>query len=140
MPNGLEVIARPGNPRYHRAMGMIGDQADVLSALLQDRLRFKARDLHHALQKAGRRVPRRLRVEGEYIALAQHMEQNPKLAKQIDLLRVEAGFRELKAFGESINPTDRMIGGILSVLGPMAFGLIAVFVVLIVVLRWRGLV
>ena len=70
-------------------MGDVGVKADELSALLQERLGFRARDLHHALRKAGRRVPRRLRVEGEYIALAQHMELTPKLAKQIDSVRTK---------------------------------------------------
>ncbi|MEL7176227.1 MAG: hypothetical protein AAGK28_06865 [Pseudomonadota bacterium] len=121
-------------------MGDVGAKADELSALLQERLRFRARDLHHALRKAGRRVPRRLRVEGEYIALAQHMELTPKLAKQIDMARVEAGHRNLKLFVEEINPMDRVIGGILSILGPLAFGLIVLFAVSLVVLRWRGLI
>lgn len=134
------MIAPLGKPRYLCAMGLVGDKADELQALLQERLRFSARDLSHALRKAGRRVPRRLRVEGEYIALAQHLEQSPKLAKQIDMARVEAGHRELKAFVEAINPTDRLINGLLSVVGPLAFGLIAVFVLLIAVLRWQGLI
>lgn len=121
-------------------MGNAGDKANEIHALLQERLRFKARDLHHALRKAGRRVPRRLRVEGEYLALAKQLEANPKLAKQIDMPRVDAAHRELKTFVESIDPTDRLIGGILSVVGPLVFGLIAVFVVLVAVLRWRGLV
>lgn len=134
------MIAAPGKPRYLPVMGTVGEKAEDLQALLQDRLRFSARDLSHGLRKAGRRVPRRLRVEGEYIALAQHLEANPKLARQIDYPRVETGYRDLKTFLEGINPTDRFIGGVLSVIGPLAFGLIVVFVLVVVVLQWRGLV
>ena len=121
-------------------MGHAGDKADEVQALLQERFRFKSRDLHHALRKAGRRIPRRLRVEGEYIALAKHMETNPKLARQIHMARVDAGHRELMEFVGAVNPQDRIVDGILSVLGPLAFGLIVLFALSIVVLRWRGLV
>ena len=121
-------------------MGDVGVKADELSALLQERLGFRARDLHHALRKAGRRVPRRLRVEGEYIALAQHMELTPKLAKQIDSARVAAGYRDLKRFVEEINPRDRVNDGLLSIIGPQALGLIVLFALSLVVLRWRGLI
>lgn len=114
--------------------------ADRVASQIDERLGVGGRDLPHQLRRAGRLLPGHVRKDIRRIADAQSMADNPRLARQIDIPRVEAAERRVLAHLKTIDRADRRKGAILGLLGGVSFNLIAAFALLIAVLVWRGLV
>ena len=58
--------------------------ADRLTKLMRDKLAVKAESFPAALRRAGRRLPRRVRRDGQVIVTALEQAQNPRLARIAD--------------------------------------------------------
>ena len=119
---------------------MLQSQADRITKLLDEKLRLRGRTLEAQAQKAGRRLPRRLRQDlallVETIGLAGH----PKLAQRADYkAATEAGDR-LIAHLEQINRWELFKDRWLGVLGAISAGLILIFIVVVYIMVQRGLV
>lgn len=119
---------------------LVQQLADRVSAQIEARLGVGGRDLSHKLRRAGRLLPGHVRKDVRRILDALSMSQNPRLARQIDLPRIEAAERRILAHLKTIDPADRRKGAVLGLLGGLSFNLIAAFVLLIAILVWRGLV
>jgi len=109
-----------------------------LIVLTREKLSLGGKTLEAQLKKARRKLPKGMIADGIYFSQSARIAANPKLAKQIDAARVERAHARLIEHLETINPRDRRIGQLLGLLGRIVFSLIAVFVAVIVVLRWRG--
>ncbi|EBA18063.1 hypothetical protein RSK20926_20032 [Roseobacter sp. SK209-2-6] len=96
--------------------------------------------LTEALKKARRRLPRRIYRQGMRLATALPLLEHPKLRFTLDQAGLVSAAKEVKAHLKEIDLADRRKGRILSVLGSMAFSILAVATLLIVVLRWRGFI
>ncbi len=116
----------------------IHHRAGHLRDMLHERIGVGGRDLETALRRAGRLLPRHVRREAALVAEAERLAGNPRLARRIDLRRLERAYRESMAFLESQNPATRRIGLALSALGGAALGLIAAAGLVVTVLVWRG--
>lgn len=117
----------------------IAEEISEVRDLLKDR-EHAAGDLAAALKKARRRLPRRIFRQGMLLAQAVPLMDHPKLRLTLDepALRKAAG--EVSGYLKSVDLADRRKGRVLDMLGGMAFSVLAVIVLLIVVLRWRGLI
>lgn len=114
--------------------------AASLEALMEKQMGVGGKGLPAKLRRAGRRLPKHVRRDVEMIAEALPIAQSPKLAKQIDLARLEVAERRVAAFLRGYDLADRRKGALLGLLGSLAFNLLALGVLVIAFLLWRGVV
>lgn len=116
----------------------IQQMADRVAGLMDERLRARGNGLSEKLRKAGRLMPRKVRVAAESLAQAALMAQNPKLLRQIDESLVADAYdicvRHLGAIPAGYRRKSTIIG----VVSSIAFSLLAVAGLVAVVLYWRG--
>ena len=118
----------------------IKSNADALRTLMAKRLGLKRGSLSRRVAKAGRRLPSGVLRDIGIVAEAEKMSRNPKLAMRLDHNATKSAYDRAATHLKAIDVMDRRKGIALSVLGSMAFNLLAAMTLLIVVLRWRGLV
>ena len=118
----------------------IEGQADSLRALLGNRLGLRRGPLSRRVAKAGRRLPSSVRTDIVTVADAESMAQHPKIGRRMDPKATAGAYERAATFLEAIDVKDRRKGMLLSIAGSIAFNILAVITLLIVVLRWRGLV
>lgn len=92
------------------------------------------------VRKLGRRLPKAQRRAAKTVLEAQRLMTHPKLSRRVDAQAVAAAGSVLLTFLRAVDPTDRRKGAVLSVLGSISLGLIALFVLVVVILQWRGFV
>lgn len=112
---------------------------EEIRTLLKER-EHASGDLDAALKRARRRLPRRIYRQGMRLAAALPLLDHPKLRLTVDEKPLRGAARELRAHLEQIDLADRRKGFWLGVLGSVALSILAVATLLIVVLRWRGLI
>lgn len=110
-----------------------------IRVLLKDR-EHASGDFAAALKLVRRRIPRRIYKQGMKIAAALPLLEHPKLSLTVDEKPLRAAARDVKAHLEEIDLADRRKGFWLGVLGSVAFSVLCVLILLVVVLRWRGLI
>lgn len=120
------------------AQSIIEDIQEV-RALLKER-ESASGTLAAALKKVRRRLPRRIFKQGMQLADALPLLEHPKLQFTVDEPRLRGAAREVKAHLEAIDLADRRKGRMLDILASIAFALIVVFALVVVVLRWRGII
>ncbi len=122
------------------------DAADIsgktlaLRKLLEAKLGVRSKSLRQALKRAGRRLPRGMRRQGEVLLRAEQLAANPKLARQLRPAEVDQAFAALNSHLEAIDVADRRKGWWLSLAGSLATNILLFIVGVLLVLRWRGYV
>lgn len=111
-----------------------------LQHLLTTRLRVRGRDLDTLVRRAGRLLPRAVRREAKYLAQADSLSRNPKLARMIDLERAGAAHRLVSEYLATVDPAARARVRLLNWLALIALYFLIVGAAVIAVLRWRGIV
>ena len=119
---------------------MIKTNAETLRVLMAKRLGLKRGSLSRRVAKAGRMLPAGVRNEIAFVAEAEQMARNPKLALRLDANATKSAYDRASTHLKAIDVVDRRKGIALSVLGSMAFNFLAAITLFIVVLRWRGLI
>jgi len=114
--------------------------AQELSELMEKKLRVRGPDLRSQLRRAGRRLPGWVRKDVQSIVDAQAMSASPKLAKQVNLPRLEAAERRVAAHLKRVDLSERRMTTFLGVLGGLAFSFIVICGLIYAVMRWRGLI
>lgn len=117
----------------------IRTHAETLRRLMAKQLGLRHGPLSRRLAKAGRRLPTGVRKDISLVAEAEEMARNPRLALRLDTSTIDPAFDRAAAHLRAIDVADRRKGLFLSILGSVAFNILAVIVLLIVMLRWRGL-
>ena len=107
---------------------------------LEAKLGVKSRDLQHALRRAGRRLPRKVRAQGAILANAEKYSGHPKLALQLDSAIVSEAYAQLTAHLRAIDVADARKGRILGIVGLIAFNMLVVLVAFVTWMWWRGYV
>ncbi|MCB4455036.1 hypothetical protein [Leisingera sp. McT4-56] len=97
-------------------------------------------DLAAALKHVRRRIPRRIYKQGMKLAAALPLLDHPKLRMTVDEKPLRGAAREVKAHLQKIDLAERRKDFWLGVLGSAAFSILCVLILLVVVLRWRGLI
>ncbi len=115
-------------------------EIEEISRLIEDRLGIRAHSLEAQLRKAGRLLPSAVQREARFLAQAQLLMQNPKLARMIDPARREQAFRLVTGHLKAIDPRARRADRRLHVAAAIALNLLVAAALVIVVLRWRGIV
>ena len=115
-------------------------KAEALAQLMEDRLGLRGDGFAAKLKRAGRRLPRRIRRDGAVIVEALALQAHPKLSRRVDEAQLARAVTHLDRFLRSIDPWERRKGAMLNWLAGLAFSLLVVAGLVVVVLRWRGLV
>ena len=73
---------------------------------LQTKLGVQGRDVSHALARAGRRLPARVRREGRVFAQAAFMARNPKMARRLEGATVQTAYDRVMEHLAGIDVAD----------------------------------
>lgn len=115
-------------------------KAETLRGLMEDHLGVKARSFERACQRAGRRIPRRLRDPAARLAEAVRMAENPMLQRYLDVPALTADFNALHDWLRKKDLAEERKTRRLNLLALVAFQVLIVAAALIWFLRWRGLI
>ncbi|MDK3075917.1 hypothetical protein QO034_22970 [Sedimentitalea sp. JM2-8] len=115
-------------------------QADIAQslALLRAKLGIRAKTAHQALEKARRLLPGSTYAALKSLADAEPFLGHPRLWRTLDGDALKRAARDVQAHLDAIDAADRRKGWWLGMLGGLSFNLIAMFVLLLIVLVWRG--
>lgn len=113
-------------------------RADKLAQTIEERLGVRGQGLEAKLARAGRRLPRALRHDLEYIAAALRMEENPRLSRQIDWARIDRGFAAAEHHLRGIDPFERRKTLVINWLAGNAMNLLIVAGLAAALMAWRG--
>ncbi len=118
----------------------IEEQAEAVTALFEAHMGIRAATLDAAVKRAGRRLPRGVRAKAGVLTEALVLAQNPKLARRLDYSTTQAAYRDLVAYLETLDLAEEKRTRLLNLLAGIAFNLMVVAVLVLIWLRWRGLV
>ena len=93
---------------------------------LQTKLGVQGRDVSHALARAGRRLPARVRREGRVFAQAAFMARNPKMARRLEGATVQTAYDRVMEHLAGIDVAERRKDRWLGLAASVAFNLICV--------------
>ncbi|MEL6683125.1 MAG: hypothetical protein AAFQ09_10845 [Pseudomonadota bacterium] len=119
---------------------MLQKQAEQISTLLDQKLRARGKSLQAQMNKAGRRLPKKLRADLTRIIDAQDVAAHPKFAHRADFKSALQGGDRIIAHLEKINRWEQFKDRWLGILGAVSAALIVTFILVVYVLVQRGLV
>lgn len=116
----------------------IQQMAERITALMEQKLRLKGKDLREKLRKGGRILPRRVRAAAEELADAAEKSQNPKLLLQIDETAVVAAYDVCSKHLSKIDAGYLWTSSMLRTASSIVISLFVVVLLAVGVLYWRG--
>lgn len=123
---------------------MIRPMADEVASLMAARFggirRGQQAELTEMLRKRGGALPRRLRREARILQRADRVAEQPKLARQVDLARLEQAHRVLTSYLRPLGQGQRLQGGAVGVAARVLLGLLILGGVAVWVMLQRGLI
>jgi len=124
----------------------MSDNTDIQSQitqtvqLLRKKLGVRDKTLTASIKKAKRQLPRRIYKQALLLANAEQMAAHPKLRLVLDTPKLVKASEEVQTHLSGINLADRRWGWFLGMLGGLAFNLLALSVLVLIFLRWQGLI
>lgn len=118
----------------------LNKKSNVLNDLLRTKLSLRGRTLEARLSRAGKGLPKRLHRAGQVVVDARKKASHPRLALTVDPAPVETAFQEMTAYLKGVDPVDRRKGKLLNWLGGQVFNLLVIVALLVILLRWQGLI
>lgn len=115
-------------------------QIEEVRRLMAERLRLRGATLEDQVRRARRLLPRALVREAQYLAQAETLMRNPKLARMVDAEKARGARDRLTAHLMAVDPKERRKDRILGILGGLAFNLLLIGALAVIWLRWRGVV
>jgi len=122
-----------------RIRPMADEVASLMAARYGGLRRGQQADLETMLRKRGGALPRRLRREARILAEADRKAGQPKLARQVDLDRMERAHKALVAYLRPLGQAMRLRGGATGIAASVLFGLLILAAAAIWIMTRRGL-
>ncbi|MDA8586824.1 hypothetical protein N9L47_11250 [Rhodobacteraceae bacterium] len=116
----------------------VNERAKALADHMSAQLRVKGDTLADVTERAGRRLPKHLRVEAEKISAAENLLQHPRLERLVDEKDVLKSERKLRKFLDRQNPKKARRGEILDMLAKIGFVFVVIVLALFFFLVSRG--
>ena len=116
----------------------VGATAEKLAEAMARQLRVRGGSLADVTARAGRRLPRHLRVAAQHVIEAEALAQHPKLAYRVDAKALRKSERKLLAFLDKQNPRAERRAEILDRIAGVVFILFVVVLAVFCLLLWRG--
>jgi len=117
----------------------IQQMADRVAGLMEQQLRVSGKGLAVKVRKAGRRLPKKVRIAAEALVQATDMAQSPRLMHQIDEELMAEAYDICVRHLVGADPADRRTGAAAGIVASIAFSLLMVVALVLVVVWWRGL-
>lgn len=118
----------------------IENRAEEIFDALGRSFRLRGRTLAARVRKAGRLLPRGLRRDLKYLCDAQELAANPRLAKLVDMPRIERTHRYALRWLADVDPGARARDLLWESAWRIGLVVLVVGGGLIAVLAWRGLI
>ncbi len=118
----------------------LDSRAGEISDQLQTSLGVHGASLEKRAAKAGRALPKSVRRDIDVISNAQALQDNPKLARQIDEREVEKAHRHAKGWLGTVDRAERRKTIALNTLTEIAFRILVVAGLFLAILIWRDLI
>ncbi len=113
-------------------------QVAELSKELQSKLRLRKASFATLVSRSRNRLPRSVFKNAMTLVEAEEFAHHPKLNRTLDFAALTKAARVVSDHLDSIDLADQRKGRILSTLGSVSINLIAVVILFIAVLMWRG--
>ena len=117
----------------------VQQMADRVAALMEQRLKIGGTGLSAKLKRGGRRLPRKVRREAEYLAGVSELALHPKVQMMLDDARIAQAYDTCVRYLSPLGARDRLLDRVLGIGGSIAFAILVVGGGLIAVMVWRGL-
>lgn len=121
--------------------------AQTLDQLVEDvrtglatKMHVRGATLAGQVRKAGRRLPRTVRRDAEFLVQVLALAQNPKLARQVNMRRAQAAHRHILLHLETVDLGAERRAIALQIAASVALAILVTSILLITVLAWRGFV
>lgn len=118
----------------------VRQMADRVAALMEERLGIRGSTLADKLDSGGRRLPRRIRREAEYLAGAAGQAADPAQLAQLDHPRIARAYDACVTHLTRIGPLGRYRAALLALSGRLSVNLLILAAIVVAVLLWRGLI
>ena len=118
----------------------IQQMADRVAELMQQKLRLRGRGLAEKTRRAGRLLPKKVRASAAALAEAAALAQNPRLYLQLDAEKIAADYDICLKYLGAVQAGERGRSLLITMASGVAFSLLAVAVLVLAVVWWRGLV
>ncbi len=118
----------------------IQQMADRVAGLMEQKLQVGGKGLAVKVRKAGRRLPKNVRVAAEALVQATDMAKSARLMHQIDDALVAEAYDICLKYLGGVDAADRRKGMLVGVGASIAFSLLVVAGLVLAVLVWRGLI
>ncbi|MDA5095633.1 hypothetical protein O2N63_16200 [Aliiroseovarius sp. KMU-50] len=109
-----------------------------LARLMEHRLDVRGADFSAKVHRAGRVLPRHVRIEAERLVWALSMLDHPRLSQQIDMKEMAQAARIIEAYLLSVDPWDLRLGRVVDWAAGLAFSLLLLLALCLWILFWRG--
>jgi len=116
----------------------VQQMADRVASLMEKRMNIAGKGLREKLRRGGRRLPRKVRREAEYLAEVAELAMHPKMQLMLDDARIATAYDTCVKYLNPLGASDRLKGAMLGVGGSIAFAVFVVVAGMIGVLVWRG--
>ncbi|MEM7076562.1 MAG: hypothetical protein AAGA28_12185 [Pseudomonadota bacterium] len=110
---------------------------DLLAAM-KTKLGVRKRPLAAALRRAGRRLPKSARAQGRVLEEARRKLIHPRIARQVDPVRVQRAFDTISEQLDKIDPKERRKDAMLHWLAALILNMILLGAVIAAVLYLLG--
>lgn len=118
----------------------IHTQAEAVRSLLETHMGVRSKTLEGAVRRAGRRLPRSLRNKAALLVEALVLSENPKMARRLDYTAIYSAYRDLVAYLETLDLAEEKRTRLVNLTAGIAFNLLIAGGLVLLWLRWRGLV
>jgi hypothetical protein len=117
----------------------IQQMADRIAALMETKLRARGTGLSAKLRARGSALPRKVYTAATALATAAEMAQSPKLLLQIDHEALARNYDICTRHLSGMKPRSGWMDNTLAVAASIAMSLLLVALLVVVLMRWRGL-
>jgi len=114
------------------------DRTNSLANRMSAQLRVKGDGLTDVIERAGRKLPHRLRQDAQVMIDAEMLGGNPKLARRVDAKSVDRAERRINAFLTKQNPAAERRGEFLDIVAKIAFVFVTIVLAVFFMLLYRG--
>lgn len=118
----------------------IQQMAERVAQLMEHRLGARGDGLQAKLKSRGRSLPRKVRHAADALAQAADFAQNPKLLLQIDHAELARNYDTCLRHLGGLKPRAGWLDGILALAVSVATTLFVVALLVLGLMRWRGLI
>jgi len=103
-------------------------------------LRVRGATLAVQVRKAGRRLPRAVRRDAAFLVEAAAIARNPKVARQVNMHRVQAAHRHILQHLETVDVAAKRRDVALQIVASIGLAILVTGALLIAVLAWQGFI